>query len=183
MNPKLTPQEYLDLEELAEYKSEYYQGEIFAMSGGSPSHALIATNFARALGNALQGSGCRVYNSDLRVHVPAITFYAYPDISVVCGKLELTGDRQDNLANPVLIVEVLSPSTESYDRGEKFSLYRSIPSLREYVLVAQNRLSVEVFHRNDAGIWELHLPEEGKVALASIGCTVRLDDVYADVEM
>jgi Uma2 family endonuclease len=180
---KLTPQKYLDLEELAEYKSEYYQGEIFAMSGGSPSHALIATNFARVLGNALQGSGCRVYNSDLRVHVPAVTFYAYPDISVVCGKLELTGDRQDNLVNPVLLVEVLSSSTESYDRGQKFSLYRSIPSLREYVLVAQDRISVEVFRRNDVGIWELHLPEEGSVSLASVGCTIRLDDVYVDVEM
>jgi Uma2 family endonuclease len=180
---KLTPQEYLDLEEQAEYKSEYYQGEIFAMSGGSPNHALIAANLIATLRSQLKGTGCRVFTGDLRVHIPASGLYTYPDVTVVCGRLELTGDRQDNLANPVILVEVLSPGTESYDRGQKFSLYRSIPSLREYVLVSQDRISVEVFRRNDVGIWELHLPEDGSIALASVGCTVRLDDVYADVEM
>jgi Uma2 family endonuclease len=183
LQPRLTPREYLDLEEQAEYKSEYYQGEIFAMSGGSPNHALIAANLIATLQSQLKGTGCRVFTGDLRVHIPASELYTYPDVTVVCGKLELTGDRQDNLANPILIVEVLSPSTESYDRGQKFSLYRSIPSLREYVLVSQDRISIEIFHKNDAGIWELHLPEEGNVILASVGCRIQLDDVYADVEM
>jgi Uma2 family endonuclease len=176
----LTVEEYLDLERQADYKSEYYQGEIFAMSGGSPNHSLIATNCARLLGNALQGSGCRVYNSDLRVHVVTVNMYTYPDITVVCDKSDIV---DESLLNPLVLVEVLSPSTESYDRGQKFAFYRSIPSLREYVLVAQERQSIEVFRRNDTGIWELHLPQDGVIELASVGCSIRLEDVYADVEI
>ena len=180
--PFVSPEEYLERERKAETKSEYYNGEILAMSGGSPRHSLIAANLVRELGNALKGTGCLVFNSDLRVHVQANGLYTYPDVSVVCGDNRLLDEDGDVLATPVLLVEVLSPSTEHYDRGQRFALYRGLETLREYVLVAQERRSVEVFRKNDAGRWELYEPDaEGTVELASVGCVLRVEEVYANV--
>ena len=179
-----TPEEYLALERSAEQKSEYYQGEIFAMSGGSLIHSRIAVNITTMLVGALRGKGCQVFNSDLRVHIPANGLYTYPDASVVCGEPQVLDEQRDTIINPVVLVEVLSSTTESYDRGAKFGLYRSIESLREYLLVSQERRWIELFRKNDGGIWELHEPDSsGALELASIGCALRLDDLYADVKL
>ncbi len=183
--PFVTPEEYLERERRAEYKSEYYQGEVFAMSGASRNHVMIVSNLVFALHTALGGTGCLVFPSDLRVHVPAVGLFTYPDVSVVCGEEELLDEEFDTLLNPVLLVEVLSPSTESYDRGTKFAFYRSIASLREYALVSQRQKMVEVFRKNEEGLWVLHEFDEARndVALASVGCALRLDDLYANVTL
>ncbi len=146
-----TPEEYLALERAAEYKSEYLDGAIFAMSGTSMRHNAIAFNIARRLGNELEERPCQVYTSDVRVRVTASGLYTYPDVSVVCGPQEVADDQADTLLNPALIFEVLSPSTEKYDRGEKFAHYWRLPSLTDYVLVAQDQLRVEHFQRQGNG--------------------------------
>jgi Uma2 family endonuclease len=175
-----TIDEYLEREEKAEYKSEYYKGEIFAMAGGTPPHSAISVNLAIALGNRLRGK-CRVYNGDMRVHIPILQYFAYPDISVVCGKREYF--RDNALMNPTLIIEVLSDSTEGYDRGTKFHLYSRISTLQEYVLVSQNERTVEVFRRNDQQRWELYMfTENDNVELVSVGCTLTMDEIYEDAE-
>ncbi len=181
--PFITPEEYLERERQAEYKNEYYNGEIFAMSGASRNHAMIVSNLVFALRTALSDPDCLVFPSDLRIHIPAAGLYTYPDVSVVCGEEELLDDHQDILLNPVLLVEVLSPSTESYDRGQKFVFYRSIPSLKEYALVSQRQKWVEVFRKNEENLWVLHETDEarGTVDLASVGCALQLDDLYANV--
>ncbi|MBD1210139.1 MAG: Uma2 family endonuclease [Ignavibacteria bacterium] len=176
-----TIEEYLEREEKAEYKSEYYKGEIFAMAGGSPRHSDIGGNIYHALRKHLAGKSCRPYNSDMRVHIPALQYFTYPDISVVCGKQEFFRDHA--LMNPVVIIEVLSDSTESYDRGTKFHLYSRISSLQEYVLVSQNERIVEVFRRNEQQRWELYVfTEDDNVELASVECTLTMDEIYEDVE-
>lgn len=180
--PFISPEDYIEREKTAELKHEYYQGEIFAMSGGTLNHASLAVNMSTALSNALLEKGCRVFSSDLRVHVEAFGLYTYPDVSVVCGEVETTEDGL-SLLNPTLLVEVLSPSTEPYDRGQKFRFYRGIPSLREYVLVAQERRSIEVFRRNEENRWTLYEPEDGAIALASVDAVLQLDAVYAGVEL
>ena len=181
--PFITPEEYLERERAAEFKSEYYNGEIFAMSGGSRNHVLIAGNCQMALRFALKDKGCLVFQSDLRVHIPSTDLYTYSDVIVVCGEEQYLDNQQDTLVNPVLLVEVLSSSTESCDRGKKFEFYRSIASLQEYMLVAQDRTSVEVFRKNDEGRWVLYEadPEQGAIELAAIGCVLKLDDLYANV--
>lgn len=176
-----TIEEYLEREEKAEYKSEYYKGEIFAMAGGSPRHSDIGGNIYHALRKHLAGKPCRPYNSDMRVHIPILQYFTYPDISVVCGKQEFF--RDNALMNPVIIFEVLSDSTESYDRGTKFRLYSRISSLQEYVLISQNERIVEVFRRNEQQRWELYMfTENENVELASVGCTLTMDEIYEDAE-
>jgi Uma2 family endonuclease len=180
--PYIAPEVYLERERAAAYKSEYYGGEVFAMSGGTGNHSLLSTNTTSVLHAALKGTGCRVFNSDLRVYIPANGLFTYPDASVVCGDIAYLDERADNLLNPVLLVEVLSPSTESYDRGTKFALYRSIPSLEEYMLVSQDQRRVEVFRKDTTGRWVLYDVEE-TVELASVGCTLLVDDLYAGVDL
>src|SRR5215203_5528676 len=128
--------EYLRAEETAVEKHEFHDGEILAMSGGSPAHSLIATNAGREIGNRLKGKPCRVYNSDLRVAVAASARFVYPDLTIVCGGLEFHPDdaKRHTVTNPRVLIEVLSPTTEAYDRGDKFAQYREIPSFQEYVL-------------------------------------------------
>jgi Uma2 family endonuclease len=180
----VSPEEYLELEEQAEYKSEYFNGEIFAMAGGSPEHSAIALNIGRELGNQLEARPCLVFNSDLRVRVAETGLYTYPDVTVVCGEPEFD-DRRRALLNPTLIVEVLSDSTEKYDRGDKSAHYRRLPSLREYVLVASDRARIECFTRQEDGarwlLTECSNPG-GTVPLESIGCELALSRVYAKVE-
>ena len=181
--PFTTPEEYLERERAAEFKSEYYNGEIFAMSGGSRNHVMIAGNCQMALRAALKDKECVVFQSDLRVHIPSTDLYTYPDVVVVCGEEDYLDTQKDTLINPVLLIEVLSSSTESYDRGQKFAFYRSIDSLQEYALVAQDRVSVEVFRKNDEGHWVLYEAdaEQGTIEMASVGCVLKLDDLYANV--
>lgn len=174
-----TIDEYLEREEKAEYKSEYYKGEVFAMAGGSPRHSRIGGNIYHALRKHLAGKPCRPYKSDMRVHIPIQRYFTYPDISVVCGKREFFEEKA--LMNPVLILEVLSESTKGYDRGAKFRLYSSIASLQEYTLVSPHERSVEIFRRNAHGRWGLYqFSGEENVELASIGCTLTMEGIYED---
>jgi Uma2 family endonuclease len=178
---RMTYAEYLAAEERSLEKHEFLDGEVHAMSGGTPEHGALAMAFGAALGSALLGRPCRVFSSDVRVRVKATGLAAYPDISVVCGKLETDDEDPNAIANPALLVEVLSDSTEARDRGEKAAHYRLIPILREYVFVSQGRRRIEVYRRNEANRWELFEFEAGAEAdLASVGCAIAVDDVYRD---
>jgi Uma2 family endonuclease len=180
---KLTEAEYLDLERKAEFKSEFFDGEMFAMAGGTPMHSLIATNLAREFGNKLQGSRCVPFNRDLRLKAEATGLFTYPDLSIICGPLEFADDAQDTVINPTVIVEVLSDSTEAYDRGKKFEHYRRIPSLREYLLVSQSEPHVEQFIHDDAGQWLLREAAglDASLGLSSLQVMVALREIYANV--
>ena len=151
----LTAEEYLELERQAEYKSEYYHGEMFAMAGASLPHNLLVGNLVRDLGQQLRRRPCQVYPSDLRVRVGESGLYTYPDVTVVCGQPQLADEHADTLLNPTFIAEVLSPATEGYDRGRKFEHYRGIESLAEYLLVAQDRVHVDLYTRQQDGRWVL----------------------------
>ncbi len=181
----LTPEEYLAIEREAEWKSEYYQGEMFAMAGGSEAHSLIAVNLTVWIGGELRTKPCRVYNSDLRVQVNEAGLYTYPDLSIVCGESKFAEEFKDNLLNPVVIIEILSPATEAYDRGKKFDLYQQLASLKEYILVAQDRVSVTSYLRNaaDDETWTMrqHWRLEDSVTIASCEATVPLEEIYRDV--
>lgn len=152
---RFTPQQYLALERAAETKSEFFNGEIFAMAGASREHNLIATNVVRELSAQLKGRPCETYPGDMRVKVSETGLYTYPDVVVVCGEPRFEDEHGDTLLNPTLVVEVLSPSTEAYDRGEKSSHYRRLASLAEYVLIAQDRCHVERYARRPDGLWLL----------------------------
>ena len=180
----LTPEEYLEIERKAEHKSEYYQGEMFAMAGGSRRHNLIVVNISAELRQRLKARPCEVYPSDMRQRVSPVGLYTYPDTSVVCGEPKFADDQKDTLLNPVLIVEVLSDSTRDYDRGRKFQYYRSLPSLREYLTVEQDSPHVELWARQDEGGWLLtEFGDLGQtVQLASIDCTLPLAEVYDKVD-
>jgi Uma2 family endonuclease len=178
-----TPEEDLALERAAEYKSEYVGGEIFAMTGTSVDHNTIAGNILRLLGNQFQGRPCRVFMSDLRVQVAATGMYIYPDVIAVCGPLEFAGGQRDTLFNPTVIVEILSPSTELYDRGAKFDHYARLPSLTEYVLVAQDQMRVEHFTRQGDGwlLTEVDAPDD-ILRLPVLDAALPLVAIYEHVE-
>lgn len=180
----LTPEEYLEIERKAEYKSEYYGGEMFAMSGARRAHNLIAVNVASELRDQLRRRSCEVYPSDMRVRVSATGLYTYPDVVVVCSKPEFADDAMDSLVNPTVLVEVLSPTTEAYDRGRKFEHYRKIESLCQYLLVASDRVSVELFTRQEGGQWLLSsaAEPEDEIGLESIECRLRVADIYDKVQ-
>lgn len=179
----VTPEEYLTLERRAEYKSEYYDGEIFAMTGASLKHNRITLNIGSALNVQLRGRECQAFTSDMRVHVPATGLYTYPDVVAVCGEPRLADEQLDTLLNPVLIVEVLSKSTALYDRIDKFSNYRSMPSFAEYLLVSQDEYHVTQHVKQSDGRWLLtDIRGRGsRVELASVECTLALSEVYERV--
>lgn len=181
-----TPEEYLELEREADYKSEYYQGEIFAMAGAGRNHNRIVENLSIEIGTFLKKKPCRTYSSDQRIHIPANGLYTYPDLLIVCGKDQLLDEKKDTILNPKVIVEVLSESTEAYDRGEKFHFYRSIPTLDEYMLIDSRRIAAEVFQKNQQGQWllasEAYSPG-GSIELASIGLTLSLRDIYDQTDV
>ena len=182
---KISPEEYLELEREADYKSEYYQGEVFAMAGAGRNHNRITENLSISIGSFLRGKSCRTYSSDLKIYIPDNGLYTYPDLLVVCGKEQFVDDKTDTLLNPRIIVEVLSKSTGSYDRGEKFQLYRSIPSLEEYVLIDSQRIAAEVFRKSEKGFWALMSESytlEGSIELASIGLTLPMRYIYDQTE-
>lgn len=181
---KWTLEEYFEFESTSETKHEYFQGEIYAISGGSPKHSLIAGNTYASLHGQLRKQPCRVYTSDLRLSISAVGLYTYPDIMVICGELEYAFTRRDTVTNPVLVVEVLSPSTESYDRGKKFQHYRTLESLQEYVVISQDAAHIERFTRQPDGDWLLHAAEgiEDTLELRSVSCTIALADVYDKVD-
>lgn len=181
---KLTPAEYLDIERAATYRSEYFDGEMFAMAGGSPRHSLIKVNLCGEIRTRLKGLPCTPYDSDLRILVSATGLYTYPDASVICGPLEYEDARRDTVLNPTLLVEVLSDSTEAYDRGKKFSHYRQIPALREYLLVSQEEAKIERFLRSDDGTWTLTEAAglDATLPLPSLGIEISLREVYDKVD-
>lgn len=181
---RFTLEEYLSREHVAEYKSEFYQGEIFAMTGGSPTHNDISVNIVAALRNSLRGRGCRPSASDQRIRIPANGLCTYPDASVVCGERELDDQDEDAITNPIVVFEVLSKSTERYDRGKKFALYRQLESLREYVLVSQTETQVERFVRQADGDWLLTVLKgpEAVLKIASLDVSLTLSDIYEDIE-
>jgi Uma2 family endonuclease len=176
----LTIEEYLELENESSQKHEYYQGEIFAMSGPKVVHNIIAMNLAGMLHQKLKGKPCKPFNSDQRIHIPKNTLFTYPDISIVCGEIITLNDDQWNILNPVVVIEVLSPSTALYDRVEKFRLYRDISSLKEYILVDSTAIRVEAFHLNKKGHWEMteYTKVRGSLMLDSIGLSLHLADIY-----
>ncbi len=151
-----TIEEYFAQEAVAEYKSQYYYGEIFSMAGGTPQHSLISTNASAAFRAVLRGKPCSAYGSDLMVEINAEGEYTYPDGSIICGAIELSEKSKNAVKNPVLITEVLSDSTQKHDRKDKFYRYRQIPSLQMYVLIHQNQPLVEVYTRQGDHIWRLH---------------------------
>jgi len=178
----VSPAQYLDAERRATERHEYLAGTVFAMVGASRAHNLITTNLLRELSTQLRGRPCETYGTDMRVKVARTGLYTYLDVVVVCGEPELEDDHRDTLLNPTLLVEVLSPSTERYDRGDKFAHYRQLPSLAEYVLVAQHRPAVERFARQErAWLLDAVAGLDAAVTLESIACTLPLAAVYERV--
>lgn len=181
--PAFTAAEYLRIERAATYRSEFYRGEMFAMADGSPKHSLIKMNLSGALWSRLRGHRCTAYDSDLRIRCPT-GLYTYPDASVICGELEFDDEHKDTVLNPTLIVEVLSKTTEAYDRGKKFDHYRTIPALREYVLVAQDEPMMQRFLRNEDGTWTLTAVSgmDQVLAFKSIEVELPLAEVFDRVD-
>jgi len=178
---RMTYAEYLAAEATSGVRHEFLNGEVWAMAGGTPEHAALAAALIGELGAALRGKPCRVYTSDLRVRVLATGLSTYPDVSVVCGSLETVAEDPDAITNPVLLAEVLSDTTEAYDRGAKAAHYRRLPSLQEYVLVSQAEPLVEVYRRTEAGRWELLEGRPGdRIELRSLGISLDVAAIYAN---
>jgi Uma2 family endonuclease len=152
---KISIEAYLEMENASTEKHEYYRGEIFAMSGAKVAHNAISGNLFVALSNKLKGKKCKPFNSDQRIHIQSNTLFTYPDISIVCGEVITLNNDDYNVLNPSVIIEVLSKSTKNYDRGEKFKLYREIPTLKEYILADSESIHIEIFRLNENKHWEL----------------------------
>ena len=180
---KLTVAEYLAFERASESKHEFFDGELFAMTGGTPAHSLIASNFIREAGNALKDRPCVVYTSDLRVKVNATGLYTYPDVTIVCGEQKFDDNQSDTLINPTIVVEVLSKSTASYDRGPKSKHFRKIDSLQALILIEQDSPVVEVYCRQSDGKWILTDATEltDSISIEPIGIFIPLAEIYRHV--
>lgn len=175
-------EDYVELEETSSIKHEFLDGVVYAMSGGTPDHAAICATVIRLLGTALDGRRCRVFTADLRVRVVETGLATYPDASVACSRLELDpeDERRHTVVNPILLVEVLSPSTEDYDRGDKLAHYKRIPSLKEVMLVAHDDRRVDLWRRTGRGWTQVVFREGQSVELESLGCTLSVDAIYFD---
>jgi Uma2 family endonuclease len=181
--PRITPEQYLALERKADFKSEYHNGYIIAMAGASSQHNLIAGNLYGETRSQLKGRPCRAYVSDMRLRVTPTGLYTYPDVMAVCGEPRFSDDEVDTLLNPTMIAEVLSPSTESYDRGDKFAQYCQLASLREYVLIAQDKVLVERYTQQGNEWLRTDFKSlDDALPLASIGCEIALREIYALIE-
>lgn len=179
-----SPEEYLELETAAKSKSEYRNGQIIPMSGGTPNHNQIVVNLTTAINFALKGQPYRVFTSDLRLWIPQVRLYTYPDLMVVSGQLQFAEGRRDTITNPLIIVEVLSESTANYDRGEKFRLYRTVPTLEEYILISQAEMHIEQFAKTADNKWILseYDGQDTILTLNHIQFQVTLKDIYDKVE-
>lgn len=182
---KFTIEEYLELENAAIEKHEYYKGEIFAMSGPKVPHNIISKNLLGGLFGKLKGKKCQPYGSDLRIHIPSNTLFTYPDISIICGEIITLNNDDWNALNPTVLIEILSPSTKNCDRGEKFKLYRDIPTLKEYILVDSESIHVEVFRLNEKNHWELeeYNSLSDQIPVKAIGESILLSEVYEGVKL
>jgi Uma2 family endonuclease len=183
--PSLTEDDYLALERASDHKHEYYTGHVVALAGGSAQHNRITINSITSLYAQLQNRSCAVYSSDMRVRIPQRQSYLYPDVSVVCGQELFEDIGQEILLNPIVIIEVLSPSTERHDRGQKFELYRTIDSLQEYLLIAQDARRIDHFIRQSDTLWTFASigEEEGHIVLPSIECTLTVSAIYHNVSL
>ena len=182
---KLSIQEYLEMENTSQKKHEYYKGEVFAMSGAKVPHVVICGNIFAGLKQKLKGRSCRPFGSNLRIHVEANTLFNYPDISIVCGEIITLNNDDFNLLNPSVLIEVLSANTKTYDHGDKFKLYRDIPTLKEYVLVDSGSVGVEIFRLNAAQHWELEEYDskaEG-FEIRTVDVFLLMSEVYEGVEL
>lgn len=179
-----TLEEYFALEEAAQERHEYYQGYIYAMSGATPNHARIVLNVAGTLNSLLEGKPCEAFTSNLKVLARQINFASYPEVSVVCGKLEYAPRRKDTVTNPVLLVEVLSKSTRAYDRGVKFDRYMQISSFADYLLIEPDKIQVDYYHRLGPDTWLLHRYKDlsQNIELKSLDITLSLEQIYRRVE-
>jgi Uma2 family endonuclease len=181
----VSPEEYLERERQAETRSEYRNGEIIAMAGSSPAHARIVRNLVITIGSKLGDGPCEVFSTDLRLGVRAANLYTYPDVMVTCGELELADNRRDIVLKPVVLIEVLSKSTQDYDRGEKFVSYRNIPTLRDYLTVDQYKVHVEHWSRQPDEQWPSKQVSEpdALITLHSIGIELPVADIYRKVKL
>ncbi|MFM9905212.1 MAG: Uma2 family endonuclease [Pyrinomonadaceae bacterium] len=181
--PKMTPEEFLAFERASDIKHEYLGGQIVAMGGAKRNHNIVALNLGGDLNNLIEEKDCEAYLGDMRVFLPATSDYAYPDITLVCGEPVFQDDVLDTLINPLLIIEVLSESTEAYDRGLKFRLYRSIDTLHEYVLISQDQPRIEKYNKKGDGFWVLSETSgiDSELQLESIGVAVPLSRIYRKV--
>lgn len=177
--------EFLDMENAATDKHEYYKGEIFAMSGAGGRHNIISVNILALLRNALKGKGCRPYGSDMRVHIPENTLFTYPDVSIICGEMKTITEDKNTAIQPSVIFEILSPSTSNYDRGVKFMLYRAIPSLKDYILVDSQSIHVEHFTINKKGRWQLEEYNKlrDEIVIENLHIQLLLEQVYEDAQL
>lgn len=180
----LTPEKYLEIERKAEFKSEYYKGEMFAMAGGTIRHGTIVINLGRELSLQLKGKPCSAYSSDVRLRVSPAGLYTYPDLMVVCGEHQYADDHKDTVLNPVVIIEVLSDSTRDYDLGRKFQLYRTLRSLGEYLTVAQDKPHIEhwIRQQENRGVLSEFNELSQSIQLTSIDCVLSLAEVYDKVD-
>ena len=179
--PRYSFREYVLLEEYANLRHEFLGGEIYAMAGGTPEHAALAMNAGALLRELLHGRGCRVHSSDLRIRVIETGLATYPDVTVVCGHVEIDPEDRNTVTNPIVLLEVTSPSSEGYDRGEKLAHYRRIPSLRAVVIVSHAERRIDVWRRGDDGAWAVVSAGEGeRAAVEAIGCELAVEDVYRD---
>lgn len=181
---KLTEKEYLQIERKAEFKSEYYNGEVFALAGASLEHNRISKNITKSLSNQLNNKPCESFQSDLKVKEQTSGLFTYPDIVVICGEPVFYDQEKDTVTNPTVLMEVLSPSTEGYDRGFKFELYRKIKSLKDYLLISQEKTSIEYYTRLSDGSWNLkeYTDKSQSIDIKSIECSLDLNEVYYNVK-
>ncbi len=182
---RLTIEEYLEIEDFSDEKHEYYKGEVFLMAGTKQLHNIVTINIITSLSIKFTGKSCRPYGSDARIHIEENTLFTYPDVSVFCGELKTRNNDGMNNLNPIIIFEVLSPSTKAYDRGQKFELYKAIPSLQEYILVSPDELLIEAWRKTESGTWELKIitDRNESLALTSVATELPLMDIYRDTPL
>ena len=180
----ITDSDYLSTERNALDKHEFYRGEVYAISGATIKHNIIFSNVFGILSAKLYGSDCKPFGSDLRIHIPKNSLYTYPDISIVCGKIETTDSNFDTITNPAVIIEILSASTRDYDKGSKFTLYKDIISLNEYILIDSENISVEKYSRNNDGSWILteYKTISQLFTIDTVNTTILLEDVYHSID-
>ena len=182
----ISPEEYLEIERRATYRSEYFDGEMFAMAGATRQHNRISTNLVSGIDHHLKSRDCNVYANDMRVHVPSTGYFTYPDVVITCGKEEFTDAQNDILVNPLVIIEILSDSTASYDRGKKFEHYRELASFVEYLLVEQRTPRVEQYVCQHSDQWlyrDIRGIDDQNVTIYAIECSLSMQDIYHKVDV
>jgi Uma2 family endonuclease len=177
---KFSAEEYLAFEKEAAEKHEFYQGEIFAMAGADARHNVIFSNLFGELAYKLKGKPCRPYGSDMRIHIPENTLFTYPDISIICGEIVPSPIDPDTATQPVVLIEILAPSTRNYDQGGKFKLYRAIPTLKEYIIIDSQSICIEAFRINARGHWELeeYRSLQQTFSIPSLAIAIPMKDIY-----